>query len=105
VHPTNVLGLRWDKTEVDPQVAARLEPQVRDLEIVRALWRHEVLLLSHLWQEWWPDRATRAAQLRLVRSTRAQAAEAWSIVNADDERRDQAGPQGHGTGSTTAAVP
>ncbi len=71
VHPTNVLALRWDKTEVDPQVAARLEPQVRDLEIVRALWRHEVLLLSHLWQEWWPDRATRAAQLRLVRLVEA----------------------------------
>src|SRR5260370_510538 len=27
------------------------------------------------------------APLRLVRSTRGQAAEAWSIVNADDERR------------------
>src|SRR5882672_9196438 len=29
------------------------------------------------------------AHLRLVRSTRAQAAEAWSIVNADDERRGE----------------
>jgi len=29
------------------------------------------------------------APLRLVRSTRGQAAEAWSIVNADDERRGE----------------
>jgi len=29
------------------------------------------------------------AQLRLVRSTRAHAAEAWSIVNVDDERRGE----------------
>jgi hypothetical protein len=29
------------------------------------------------------------AQLRLVRSTRAQASEAWSIVNTDDERRGE----------------
>lgn len=29
------------------------------------------------------------AALRLVRSTRGQAAEAWSIVNADDERRGE----------------
>src|SRR5260370_6435380 len=29
------------------------------------------------------------ASLRLVRSTRAQAAEAWSIVNTDDERRGE----------------
>src|SRR2546427_9430389 len=29
------------------------------------------------------------AQLRLVRSSRGQAAEAWSIVNAEDERRGE----------------
>src|SRR5258708_15642587 len=29
------------------------------------------------------------APLRLVRSTRGQAAEAWSIVNTDDERRGE----------------
>src|SRR5256712_7348056 len=29
------------------------------------------------------------AQLRLVRSSRGQAAEAWSIVNTDDERRGE----------------
>src|SRR5436189_295916 len=42
-----------------------------------------------------PDKAEREsaerfwAQLRLVRSSRGQAAEAWSIVNADDERRGE----------------
>jgi hypothetical protein len=71
VHRTNVVGLRWDQSEVDPGVAQRLEPQVRDLEIVRALWRHEVLLLSHMWKEWWPDRAIRSVQVRLVRLVEA----------------------------------
>jgi hypothetical protein len=67
VHRTDVSGLIWDREVRDANVAERLEPQARDLEIVRALWRYEVLLLSHLWNEWWADSDVRAARKRLKR--------------------------------------
>jgi hypothetical protein len=71
VHRTDVLGLIWDRLKVDPVVVQRFQPQARDLEVVRALWRHEVLLLSQIWHEWWPDRDIRAPQARLVRLVKA----------------------------------
>jgi Replication-relaxation len=67
VHRTDVTGLIWDKVPRDAGVAERLEPQARDLEIVRALWRYEVLLLTQLWQHWWPENDVRAARKRLKR--------------------------------------
>lgn len=71
VHRTDVLGLIWGRPKLDPLVRERFEPQARDLEIVKGLWRHEVLLLSQIWQEWWADRDIRAAQARLVRLVKA----------------------------------
>jgi hypothetical protein len=71
VHRTDVLGLIWDRSERDPSAAERLEPQTRDLEIVRALWRYEALLLTQIWREWWPDSDVRAAQQRLKRLVEA----------------------------------
>jgi len=65
VHRTDVTRIVWDKLPRDPAVAERLEPQARDLEIVRALWRYEVLLLTQLWQWWWPGSDVRAARKRL----------------------------------------
>jgi hypothetical protein len=71
VHRTDVRGLIWDPQVRDASLAERLEPQARDLEVVRALWRYEVLLLSQLWQEWWPDSDVRAARKRLKRLAQA----------------------------------
>jgi hypothetical protein len=67
VHRTDVLGLIWDPEERDAGVAERLEPQARDLEIVRGLWRYEALLLSQVQGEWWQGRDVRAARGRLKR--------------------------------------
>jgi protein involved in plasmid replication-relaxation len=67
VHRPGMLGLVWSNSKRDPALAKRFEPQARDLEIVRALWRYEVLLLSQIWREWWPDRTLRSAQMRLKR--------------------------------------
>jgi hypothetical protein len=67
VHRPDVVRLVWDPQKRDPAVAERLEPQPRDLEIVRALWRYEALLLTQIWQEWWEGKDIRAAQHRLKR--------------------------------------
>jgi hypothetical protein len=67
VHRPDVVRLVWDPPKRDPAVAERLEPQPRDLEIVRALWRYEALLLTQIWQEWWEGKDIRAAQHRLKR--------------------------------------
>jgi hypothetical protein len=67
VHRDGVLGLIWDRTKPDPTVEKTFEPQARDLEIVRALWRYDVLLLSQIREEWWPDRTARSVQMRLKR--------------------------------------
>jgi hypothetical protein len=67
VHRTDVQGLIWDSAIRDPGVAEKLEPQARDLEIVRALWRYEALLLSQVWVEWWQGKDIRAARHRLKR--------------------------------------
>jgi hypothetical protein len=71
VHRHDVVQLLWDPPKRDVALAERLEPQPRDLEILRALWRYEVLLLSQIWQEWWPDKDMRAAQQRLKRLVEA----------------------------------
>jgi protein involved in plasmid replication-relaxation len=62
-----VVRLTWDGPKKDRGVAERLEPQPRDLEILRALWRYEALLLSQIWREWWGEKDIRAAQQRLKR--------------------------------------
>ena len=67
VHRRGILGLIWDGTRPDPAVGRTFEPQARDLEIVRALWRYDVLLLSQIKDEWWADRSVRSVQLRLKR--------------------------------------
>jgi hypothetical protein len=71
VHRPDVVQLIWDARLRDPKLAARLEPQSRDLEILRALWRYEALLLSQIWQEWWPGKDIRATQQRLRRLSQA----------------------------------
>ena len=67
VHRPGALGVIWDRAKRDPTVVKKFEPQARDLEIVRALWRYDVLLLSQIRDEWWPERSARAVQLRLKR--------------------------------------
>jgi hypothetical protein len=67
VHRPGILGLIWDESESSAAVEKTFQPQARDLEVLRALWRYEVLLLSQIWREWWPDRTQRATQMRLKR--------------------------------------
>lgn len=67
VHRADIVRLIWDSAKRDRSVARRLEPQRRDLEILRALWRYDALLLTQVWREWWGDKDIRAAQQRLKR--------------------------------------
>jgi len=71
VHREGIRGISWDEREPDPELARRLAPAPRDLEVLRALWRYRVLLTSQIAAEWWPDNDPSAAQRRLVKLTRA----------------------------------
>lgn len=64
VHHARVTGIGWDPL-IEGRDPETFEFRPRDGEILRALWRYELLLISQIWREWWPDHALRAAQTRL----------------------------------------
>jgi hypothetical protein len=64
VHRGKVTGIGWDPL-IEARRSDAFEFRPRDGEILRALWRYELLLVSQIWQEWWSDHAVRAAQTRL----------------------------------------
>jgi hypothetical protein len=45
--------------------------QARDLELMRALWRHDFLTTTQIGFEWWPGRHPSRAQIRLAELTSA----------------------------------
>jgi hypothetical protein len=65
VHHRKIAGIDWEPIAHDRDVAAVLQFRPRDGEILRALWRYELLLVSQIWQEWWPGNSLRSAQARL----------------------------------------
>jgi Replication-relaxation len=71
VHRGDALLLLRDRRPPPVELAADLAPQPRDLEILRALWRHRFLLTSQMAREWWSSRSLYAAQKRLLRLTAA----------------------------------
>ncbi|MEX0993591.1 MAG: replication-relaxation family protein [Solirubrobacterales bacterium] len=71
VHRGERLLLLRDQHPPPKKLAEDLEPQARDLEIIRALWRYRFLLTSQIAREWWPGKSLYAAQRRLLRMTAA----------------------------------
>jgi Replication-relaxation len=71
VHQGDRLLLLRDRRPPPRKLAEDLAPQPRDLEILRALWRHRFLLTSQIASEWWPGKSLYAAQRRLLRMTAA----------------------------------
>lgn len=71
VHQGDRLLLLRDRKPPPKELAEDLEPQARDLEIIRALWRYRFLLTSQIAQEWWPGKSLWATQKRLLRMTAA----------------------------------
>jgi hypothetical protein len=71
VHQGERLLLLRDRHPPPKELAEELEPQARDLEIIRALWRYRFLLTSQIAREWWPGKSLWATQKRLLRMTAA----------------------------------
>jgi hypothetical protein len=71
VHRGNRVLLLRDQQPPSEKHAEDLAPQARDLEILRALFRHRFLLTSQIADEWWPGKSLYAAQRRLLRMTAA----------------------------------
>ena len=71
VHQGDRLLLLRDRRSPPKELAEELEPQARDLEILRALWRYRFLLTSQIAREWWSGKSLWAAQKRLLRMTAA----------------------------------
>lgn len=71
VHQGERLLLLRDRHPPPKELAEELEPQARDLEIIRALWRYRFLLTSQIAREWWLGKSLWAAQKRLLRMTAA----------------------------------
>jgi hypothetical protein len=71
VHQEERLLLLRDREPLPKELAEELEPQARDLEIIRALWRYRFLLTSQIAREWWPGKSLWATQKRLRRLTAA----------------------------------
>jgi Replication-relaxation len=71
VHQEERLLLLRDREPPPRELADELEPQARDLEIIRALWRYRFLLTSQIAREWWPGKSLWATQKRLRRLTAA----------------------------------
>jgi hypothetical protein len=71
VHRGERVLLLRDQHPLPKKHAEDLAPQARDLEILRALWRHRFLLTSQIAAEWWAGHSLYAAQRRLLRMTAA----------------------------------
>ena len=69
VHQDERLLLLRDQHPPPRTLAEDLTPQVRDLEILRALWRYRFLLTSQIAREWWPGKSLWAAQRRMMMMT------------------------------------
>ena len=50
-----------------PIARSRYQRHPRTANLLRALWRYELLLISQIREEWWPANQLRSAQLRLKR--------------------------------------
>ena len=66
----DVRGLIWDEPSSDPP-DRKLEPTVRELEILGALWSYRFLFARQVYRRWWKGSSVRAAQQTLNKMTRA----------------------------------
>lgn len=67
VHRHGVSGLIWEDSRPRRKLARALQPDVRTLEILAALWEHRLFLTSQIAEEWWPGNDPSAAQRHLGR--------------------------------------